>query len=110
MVVIRGFERVNGEIPTMFVRRVLGADGRPVGYARAGGVSLLTNPGHAGAYQRLPPRFRFTEAKRIYGKLDSATANFLRACESAGILKKVGEWYEKVSDDDSPEKQIFPAA
>jgi AAA domain len=110
MVVIRGFERVNGEIPAMLVRRVLGEDGRPVGYALTGGVSLLTNPGHAAAYRHLPERFRFKDAKLAYGKSDSATANFLKACESVGIVRKVGDGYEKVSDEDGPEEQIFIAA
>ena len=82
MVVIRGFERVNGEIPPMFVRRALGEDGRPVGYAPAAGVSLLTNPDHAAAYQRLPTHFRFKDAKLAYGKSDSATANFLKAAKA----------------------------
>jgi hypothetical protein len=112
MVVIRGFERVNGEIPPMFVRRALGEDGRPVGYAPAAGVSLLTNPDHAAAYQRLPAHFRFKDAKLAYGKSDSATANFLKACESAGIVRRAGGGYEKVKvkEEAGSEEQIFIAA
>ena len=110
MVVIRGFERVKGEIPQMLVRRVLGEDGRPVGYSLVGGISLLANAEHAAAYQRLPAHFRFKDAKVAYGKGDSATANFLRACESAGIVRKVGDGYEKITDEASTEEQTFMAA
>jgi hypothetical protein len=110
MVVIRGFERVNGEIPPMFVKRVLGEDGKPMGYERARGVSLLSNAGHAAAYERLPQHFRYSDAKRAYGKGDSATSNFIRACESAGILRKIGGGYEKISADTLEHHVVSPAA
>jgi hypothetical protein len=45
-----------------------------------------------------------------YGKADSAAANFLRACESAGIVRKVGDGYEKITDEAGTEEEILIAA
>jgi hypothetical protein len=64
----------------------------------------------ASGCRRLLPSFRFKDAKVAYGKGDSATANFLKACESARIIRKVGEGYEKTLDGDGPEEEIFIAA
>jgi hypothetical protein len=86
--IVRGFERLNGEIPAIHIHRVRDENGKAKGYERASGVNLLRNPEHRLAYETLPLEFRFTDAKRICGKGDSSTKLFLHACEAANILKK----------------------
>ena len=97
--VMRGFERVRGEIPFFYLARVLDDDGEPLGYRRVTGSSLLP------AYQReaftkLPDTFRFKEAMQVYGKGDQATIGFLRKCISLGLLTHVYRGpYVKVSTE-----------
>jgi hypothetical protein len=105
--VMRGFERVNGEIPPILISRQLDVEGVPIGYKRASGPELLKNLGHREAYRHLPRWFRFTDAKRILDKGDSATANFLTACESAGLIRKVGAGgYEKLAVETLAGEQV----
>jgi AAA domain len=87
--VLRGFERVNGEIPVIRVNRVYGDDGKPRGYESAGGADLLPNSSHRAAFEKLPLEFQFKDAQEIYGKGPSATDHFLKACIAAGIVAKV---------------------
>ena len=95
----------------MMIKRVFGEDGKPVGYEAAAGVSLLGNANHAAAYAELPSRFRFKDAKKAYGKGDSATVNFLQSCESAGILRNLGRGeYEKTAEIVSGDDLILQAA
>jgi hypothetical protein len=94
--VLRGFGRVRGEIPTLYLARALDDDGDPLGYVQVIGVDLLPHEQQE-KYERLPPQFRFKQAKLTYGKGDQATTDFLKKCEALGILERVarGE-YRKV--------------
>jgi hypothetical protein len=104
---MRGFERVNGEIPPILISRELDTDGAPMGYKRASGPELLRNLGHRVAYKDLPKRFRYTDAKDILGKGHSTTANFLTACESAGLIRKIaGGGYEKLTVETLAGEQV----
>ena len=50
------------------------------------------------AWERLPLKFRFAEAKSIYGRQDSATVNMLDKCIALGVVVKTGKGrYEKVA-------------
>ncbi len=94
--VIGGFGRVCGNIPTIFVRRVLDEDDEPLGYAKLTGAGLLFNLQQQRAYRRFPPTVRFKDAKIIYGRGDQATTDFLKKCVSLGIMRKDKREYRKL--------------
>lgn len=95
--VLRGYGRIRGEIPTIYLARDRDGDGEPMGYRKVTGVGLLNNPEQEQALMRLPDQFRFKDAKLAYGKADEATNLFLRKCIATGILRKLGRGqYEKV--------------
>jgi hypothetical protein len=95
--VIRGYVRLHGEIPTSHLVRVHDEAGEALGYRLANGIELLGNPAQEQAFKRLPDGFEFKEAKRVYGKEDQATRDFLLKCKARGILRQVGHgFYEKV--------------
>jgi AAA domain len=96
VLVVRGYSRVRGEIPTMHLMREFD-EGEPLGYRKARGVQLLCNPEQEAAFGKLPDRFQFKEAKRVYGKGDQATTDFLNKCIAKGILRRAAKGvYEKV--------------
>lgn len=94
--VLGGFGRVRGNIPTMFLSRVMGDDDEPIGYEKLTGAGLLFNPEQEQAYRNLPPTARFKDAQRIYGKGAQATLDWLNKCVSVGIMRKEGREYRKV--------------
>jgi hypothetical protein len=95
--VMGGYTRVRGEIPTWYLARVLDANGEPLGYRKITGFDLLGNPGQEIAFEALPKRFAFKDAKREYCAGDQATSDFLKKCIAIGILTKVSRGvYEKV--------------
>ena len=98
--VLRGFRRVRGEIPLTYLSRVLDESGEPTGYKTVTGARLLFNDEREAAFAKLPPNFRFKDARQAYAKGDQATADFLKKCISLGILRKVNRAYEKL---DPPE-------
>jgi hypothetical protein len=97
-VVLRGFGRVVGEIPTMYLARLSDEEGVARGYDRITGPDLLLNQDHAEAFRKLPDKFRFKEAKHALAKGDQATTDFLKKSQSIGIIRpaKGGKGYEKV--------------
>jgi hypothetical protein len=96
--VLRGFGRLRGEIPTMYLERTHDEDGNSLGYRRLMGVDLLFNTEHEEAFNNLPARFRFKDAQLALGKGASATKEFLSKCITVGILHKLGALagYEKI--------------
>jgi hypothetical protein len=96
--ILRGFRRIEGEIPTMYVARVIGADGEPLGYGRMSSVALLNNADQIGAFERLPSEFSFKTAKQVYGKADSPTREFLKKAIGQGLLRQPGRGcYAKIA-------------
>ena len=96
-IVLKGFERVRGEIPAIRIARVMDDDGEPCGYDQLSGAKLLGNEDQQEAFERLLHSFRFKQAKAVYGKADQATMDFLNKCIAAGILRKVHRGqYEKI--------------
>jgi hypothetical protein len=93
--VIGGFGRVRGMLPTMFVARVLDEDGEALGYEEMSGTKLLFNSEQEEAYHKLPIAFRFKDAERIYNRGSQATSDFLKKCISVGIMRKEGRQYRK---------------
>ena len=94
--VLRGYGRVSGEIPAMRLGRAFDDEGAPLGYHLLSGAALLANPEYRAAFERLPSNFHFKDAKHVYAKGPQATTDFLRKCESAGILQKTVNGYEKI--------------
>jgi hypothetical protein len=94
--VMGGFGRVRGNIPTTFVARILDEDDEAVGYEALAGVNLLFNAEQEAAYEALPSTFKFKEAQRVYGKGAQATTDFLKKCKGVGIMHKEGREYRKV--------------
>jgi len=94
--VLAGFGRVRGEIGPLFIARAFDEDGEPLGYRRMIGVELLFNEDQQQAFSRLPQTFRTGEAKRIYGRQDQATGDYLKKCQRLGLVKKISRGqYEK---------------
>jgi hypothetical protein len=88
--VLRWHRRVSGEAGPMYLERVCNDEGREVGYQRITGVKLLHNPAQEAAYERLPERFRFKDAKQVYGATDDPTRKWLIKCENLGLVQRVG--------------------
>ncbi len=85
--VVRGFERINGEISTIYLARDFDDDGIALGYRKVVGTSLLGSE-QRDAYSQFPDKFRFTEAQTVYGRGPQATRDFLRKCISLGLLEQ----------------------
>jgi hypothetical protein len=87
--IVRGFRRVAGELPTIYLRRALADDGRtPLAYEQVTGAGLLFNQEQTGAFEKLHNKFAFSDAARIYGKGDQPTRNWLKKCIDLGILEQ----------------------
>lgn len=97
--VLRGFGRVRGEIPPIYLSRAFDPDGEALGYSQLTGANLLFNSTQQLAFDGLPPKFAFKTAKQIYGKTDQPTSDLLKKCISLGILHKTGHGqYEKEAE------------
>jgi hypothetical protein len=94
--VLGGFGRFRGNLPTTFLSRVLDEDDEPIGYEKLTGAGLLFNPEQEQAYRNLPPGARFKDAQSIYGKRAQATLDWLKKCIAIGIMRKDGREYRKV--------------
>jgi hypothetical protein len=95
--VLRGFGRVRGSIGPMYLSRDHDENGDPAGYRALVGAELLVDPARQKALADLPEAFRFKDAKRVYGKGDQPTTNFLHDCMNLGLLEKTGRGkYQKV--------------
>jgi hypothetical protein len=89
--VVKQFIKVKGERGPELLGRVIDpTTGEPVAYQRLAGVSLLNNTDQATAFNKLPQKFTFKDAKAAYGKTDNPTREFLLKCEAAGLLRQTG--------------------
>jgi hypothetical protein len=96
--VLKGFGRVRGDIGPFFLSRDGDENGDPAGYRALFGAELLLDPIRQKAFLDLPESFRFKDAKRIFGRADQATTNFLHECMNLGLLEKMGRGqYQKVA-------------
>jgi hypothetical protein len=93
---LAGFGRLRGTIEPVYVGRLLGDDDEPMGYAQLHGASLLFNTERQSAFESLPDQFTFKQAKQTLRKGSQATSDFLRKCQSVGILRKEGRQYRKI--------------
>jgi len=97
--IVKGFTRIQGEFGPLYLRRVYDEEGEPIGYEHLRGIELISNPAQQEAFKNLPPEFRFKDAKRMYGREDQATSDFLRKCEGFGLLLRVEKGlYRKVAE------------
>jgi len=101
--VLRGFQRVRGEIPLVCVARVIDEDGEPLGYRRVTGSGLLPADQRR-AYNKLSDSSQFKEAMQVYGKGDQATMDFLKKCISLGLLNHAyrGPYVKVSTEEESP--------
>ena len=93
--VVKWFTRLRGEQGPLYLGRSFDDDGEPIGYRPLTGLELLYNQNQQATFQQLPSEFTFTTAKKIYGRRDQATSDFLQKCIRAGILDHVGRVYRK---------------
>ena len=97
--VLRGFGRVRGEIGPFYLTRDHDEEKRSKGYRPLSGPQLLFNAEQEKAYEALPARFSFKQAKQIYGRQDQATLDMLRKCEGLRLVRKVARGqYARVSE------------
>jgi hypothetical protein len=97
VLVMRGYGRVRGEIPTLYLARVKDDQDEALGYRRVAGIRLLRNKDQEAAFGKLPDRFTTKEATQTYGRQDEATNEFLKKCIAIGVLRKVARGaYEKI--------------
>ena len=95
--VIAGFVRTIGWIGSRTLERSLDEDGEPLGYRVLMGADFL-NDHYRRAYEELGERFRYKDAHRaLGGSSASNTVEFLKQCQSLGLLKKDGQVHVKVS-------------
>jgi hypothetical protein len=95
--VLRGFGRVRGDIGPFFLSRDNDENDDPAGYRVLVGAELL-DPTRQRALLDLPESFQFKDAKRIFGRADQATTNFLHDCMNLGLVEKIGRGkYQKVA-------------
>ncbi len=94
--VMRGRGRIRGEIATTYLVRDRDEEGHELGYRRLAGMALLHSPAQKETFQKLPDQFLFKQAQQTYGKGAQATTDFLKKCQSVGILRKATNGYEKV--------------
>jgi AAA domain len=95
--VVKGFGRVRGNIGPFFLSRDHDENGDPSGYRSLVGAELL-DPTRQKAFIDLPEFFQFKDAKRMYGRGDQATTNFLHDCINLGLVEKPGRGkYQKVA-------------
>jgi len=85
---LRGFRRVDGELPALLLKRVRDEDGKPIAYEQLTGSGLLFNEDQEATFGKLPQTFSFTDAKHVYEKKDQATLDFLKKCVGLGILEQ----------------------
>lgn len=88
--VLRGFGRVRGEIPTIYLSRHHDENGEPLGYGVVSATNLLFNPEQEKALAKLPQSFRFKDARQALGKADQVTTDFLNKCIGLGLIRKLG--------------------
>jgi hypothetical protein len=89
MLLLRGFRRVEGEIPEIIFKRKLDANGKtPLAYEQVTGAGLLFNREQEEAFEKLPDEFAFKDAMHAYGKTDQPTKNWLEKCIDLGILQQ----------------------
>jgi hypothetical protein len=86
---IGGLRRVTGEIPSIAVERVY-RDSEPVGYRRLTGVQMLKNENYQKVFESLPGEFRTKDVEEKFPTSGSSAQAFLKACDSADIVEKVG--------------------
>lgn len=97
VLVMRGYGRVRGEIPTLYLARVKDELDEALGYRRVAGIQLLRNKDQESAFRKLSDQFTTKEATQAYGRQDEATNEFLKKCIAIGVLRKVARGsYEKV--------------
>lgn len=97
VLVVRGYGRVRGEIPTLYLARVKDNQDEPLGYRRVAAVQLLCNKDQEAAFRKLPDQFTTKQATQAYERQDEATNEFLKKCIAIGVLRKVARGtYEKI--------------
>ena len=91
--IVRGFARMTGEIPTTYINRVFDADGAPLGYNLGAGPDPFNTTHEREAYAALPDQpntFRYKAIQAVYGgKSDAAIQKFIGRMTQARLLVKL---------------------
>jgi len=93
--VMGGFARVDGVIPTTYIARVQNEAGEPQGYRSVDGVRLLFNQSQEEAFSKLPASFRFKDVQRVYGKGAQPTSDLLKKLVGLQLVVKTQAGYIK---------------
>jgi hypothetical protein len=99
---VKWSRRVHGDSPLVLLERVFDDDGEPAGYRHLEGADLLS-PERREALEKLPPEFRFKQAKAVLNRTDDPTSKFLRECIQLGLVTKIIKgWYRKTAPSSAP--------
>jgi hypothetical protein len=93
--ILAGFARIQGTIPSIYLSRRINEDGEPLGYERMLGRKLLFNDVQERTFELLPTNFRFKDAQKLYDRRAQATTEFLKKCVGIGIVRKDVNGYTK---------------
>jgi hypothetical protein len=92
---VKWSRRVHGDSPLLRLERVFDDDGEPAGYRQLTGAELLSQERRE-ALEKLPPEFRFKQAKAALNRTDDPTNKFLRECIHLGLVTKIIKgWYRR---------------
>jgi hypothetical protein len=101
--VLRGFRRVRGELPMLYVRRVRDENGEPLGYERLMDQSFLLTEPFKTRFDNLPNHFRHKDVigviEKEIGKTPGAgtVSHTLAKFKSFGLIKDAADGgYQKV--------------
>lgn len=110
--VVKFFVKMRGESGPFYLDRVVDTEGEPIGYRRVIGSELLGNLEQEAAFRKLPSHpteFSFKEAMFAYGKTDNPTSQWLKKCEAAGLIRRIGRGRYQVVDCSLPPAQPINA-
>jgi hypothetical protein len=88
--IVKGHYKLRGPFGPIQIARVYDDEGEPIGYRKLTGVGLLPAE-QRDVYAELPEEFKFNQAVKASGKGPKTVAEWLRAWQSAGVVKKFGE-------------------
>jgi KaiC/GvpD/RAD55 family RecA-like ATPase len=108
--ILRWYLKSKGEAGPLYLERVCDEDGEPFGYRALTDLRLMANPDQEAAFRKLPVKFAFDEAKKVFGRTDDPTNKWLRKCASLGLVKKVGRGRYERTDKTADVAAPLPAS
>lgn len=87
--VLRGFYKGRGEFGPLYIKRILGDDDEPIGYAELTGIERLTI-NQLADYRKLNGTMTFGQVSEAVGH-DQKANRLIKACKAAGLVQIVGK-------------------